>query len=125
MQLKVEELTGTKPSVKYEGYMDISKDVALGYTVLLSESVEQLACGEISSLAGDYDIEAGESAVAGLATLITACNDQDMTAKLGLGQSSRVYVIATEGATDAEVYERLINNQITHPTTHSAQCRRV
>ncbi len=189
----------------YQGYMEIPKDVALGYAVLLSESVEQmadeipthvfiqagvgglasavcayfwelwgeqrprfiivepvlanclqesaragkptivegdletlmagLACGEISELAwqilatgandfltineeavpatmrllaDDYDIEAGESAVAGLAALITACNDTEMKNNLGLDVDSRVYVIGTEGATDPEVYERLI-----------------
>ena len=195
----------------YEGYMEIPKDVALGYTVLLSESVEQmqeqipthvfiqggvgglasavcayfwelwgeqrprflivepeqanclqesakagnptvvegdldtlmagLACGEVSALAweilktgandfmtineeavpltmkllaagfnGDPAIEAGESAVAGLAALITACHDNAMKAELGLDETSRVYILGTEGATDPEVYERLVGN---------------
>ena len=190
----------------YEGYMDIPRDVALGYTVLLSESVEQmpgeipthvfiqggvgglasavcayfwelwgdqrprfivvepeqanclqesaragrpivvegdldtlmagLACGEVSALAWeilatgandfmtineeavpatmqllahDYDIEAGESAVAGLAALVTACNDSAMKNQLGLDSSSRIYILGTEGATDPEVYEKLVN----------------
>ncbi|MCP4186134.1 MAG: diaminopropionate ammonia-lyase [Gammaproteobacteria bacterium] len=190
----------------YAGYMEIPKDVALGYTVLLSESIEQiadeipthvfiqagvgglaaavcayfwelwgeqrprfiivepvlanclqesaragkptvvegdletlmagLACGEISELAwqilatgandfltineeavpltmqllaDDYDIEAGESAVAGLAALITACNDTEMKNSLGLDENSRVYILGTEGATDPVVYDRLVN----------------
>lgn len=193
----------------YEGYMEIPKDVALGYTVLLSESVEQmgrdipthvfiqggvgglasavcayfwelwgeqrprfiivepeqanclqesaragkpvvvegdldtlmagLACGEVSALAwevlasgandfmtvneeavpltmkllakgfnGDPSIEAGESAVAGLAALVSACGDSKMRNRLGLDESSRVYILGTEGATDLAVYERLI-----------------
>ena len=193
----------------YEGYMEIPKDVALGYTVLLSESVEQmgrdipthvfiqggvgglasavcayfwelwgeqrprfiivepeqanclqesaragkpvvvegdldtlmagLACGEVSALAwevlasgandfmtvneeavpltmkllakgfnGDPSIEAGESAVAGLAALVSVCGDSKMRNRLGLDESSRVYILGTEGATDAAVYERLI-----------------
>ncbi len=191
----------------YEGYMEIPGDVALGYTVLLAESVEQmgddipthvfiqagvgglasavcayfwelwgdkrprfivvepeqanclqesaragkpvivegnhetlmagLACGKISDLAwqilatgandfltineeavpatmrlltDDYNIEAGESAVAGLAALITACNDAEMKDNLGLDENSRVYVIGTEGATDVGVYEGLIGD---------------
>jgi len=190
----------------YEGYMDIPRDVALGYTVLLAESIEQmqadipthvfiqggvgglasavcayfwelwgdqrprfivvepeqanclqesaragkpvvvegdldtlmagLACGEVSALAWkiletgandfltineeavpatmqllaqDYDIEAGESAVAGLAALITACNDSAMKNQLGLDSSSRVFILGTEGATDPEVYEKLVH----------------
>lgn len=194
----------------YPGYMEIPKDVALGYSVFLSESVQQmqgdipthvfvqggvgglasavcayfwecwgdkrprfilvepeqanclqqsarqgkptvvdgdldtlmagLACGEVSLLAwdiltqgcndfmtvsessvaptmqllarpmpGDSAIEAGESAVAGLAALITACHDETMKAALGIDEHSRVYIIGTEGATDPEVYERLVN----------------
>lgn len=195
----------------YEGYMEIPKDVALGYTVLLSESVEQmsgeipthvfiqggvgglasavcayfwelwgeqrprfiivepvnanclqesakagspvvvegdldtlmagLACGEVSQLAwqvlktgandfmtineeavpltmkllangfnGDTRIEAGESAVAGLAALITARHDSEMSAALGLDNSSRIYILGTEGATDPDVYNQLIDS---------------
>jgi len=191
----------------YEGYMEIPRDVALGYTVLLAESVKQmqneipthvfiqggvgglasavcayfwelwgdrrprfiivepeqanclqesaragkpvivegdldtlmagLACGEVSALAwkiladgandfmtineaavpetmkllaADYNIEAGESAVAGLAALITACNNPETKAELGLNTSSRIYILGTEGATDPEVYQKLITD---------------
>ena len=195
----------------YTGYMDIPRDVALGYTVLLFESVRQmqgdipthvfiqggvgglasavcayfwelwgtqrprliivepenanclqqsaragapvavegdldtlmagLACGEVSALAwqilasggtdfmtinevaipltmkllaqglqDDPKIEAGESAVAGLATLITACGDESMRSWLGLDKLSRVYVLGTEGATDPEVYTALLSS---------------
>jgi len=195
----------------YEGYMEIPKDVALGYTVLLSESVEQmgdeipthvfiqggvgglasavcayfwelwreqrprfivvepenanclqesaragtpvivkgdldtlmagLACGEVSALAwkilaigandfltvneesvpltmkmlargfnGDPAIEAGESAVAGLAALITACNSPQFSRSLELNESSRIYILGTEGATDPELYAQLVGS---------------
>jgi len=191
----------------YPGYMDIPRDVALGYTVLLAESVAQmdsaipthvfiqggvgglassvcayfwelwgsrrprfivvepeaanclqqsaraghpvtvegdhdtlmagLACGEVSLLAweilkigandfltlsedavapcmrllatGDPAIEAGESAVAGIAALISARADNSMAAALGLDQSSRVFIIGTEGATDPDLYQQLIS----------------
>ena len=193
----------------YTGYMDIPKDVALGYTVLLAEAVEQmggeipthvfiqggvgglasavcayfwelwgkarprfivvepeqanclqqsaragepvvvegdldtlmagLACGEVSALAwkilkpgvddfltvneiavphtmrllasgveGDPPIEAGESAVAGLAALITARNSSELSGQLALDESSRIFILGTEGATDPELYQRLI-----------------
>ena len=189
--------------------MEIPKDVAIGYTMLLSESIEQmnaeipthvfiqggvgglpsavcayfwelwggqrprfivvepenanclqasaragspvtiegdldtmmagLACGEVSILAweilsigandfmtvneesvpltmkllaqgfgGDPAIEAGESAVAGLATLITARHSQQVSEILGLDESSRIYILGTEGATDPELYAQLI-----------------
>jgi diaminopropionate ammonia-lyase len=193
----------------YAGYMDIPKDVALGYTVLLAEAVEQmgdeipthvfiqggvgglasavcayfwelwgkqrprfivvepeqanclqqsaragkpvvvegdhdtlmagLACGEVSLLAwkilkpgvddfltvnelvvphtmrllargvgGDQPVEAGESAVAGLAALITARNSSELSKKLALDESSRIFILGTEGATDPELHQRLI-----------------
>ena len=195
----------------YEGYMEIPKDVALGYTVLLAESVEQmgnqipthvfiqggvgglasavcayfwelwgdqrprfivvepenanclqesalagspvivegdldtlmagLACGEVSALAweilsigandfltvneetvpltmqllargfnGDPSIEAGESAVAGLAALISAQNNPEQARLLGLDENSRIYILGTEGATDPELYQQLTGN---------------
>ncbi|MFA9420202.1 MAG: diaminopropionate ammonia-lyase [Gammaproteobacteria bacterium] len=194
----------------YAGYMEIPKDVALGYTVLLSESIRQmgedipthvfiqggvgglasavcayfwelwgerrprfiivepenanclqesaragtpvtvegdldtlmagLACGEVSALAweilsigandfltvneeavpltmqllargfeGDPAIEAGESAVAGLAALISAQNNPEYAQALGLDENSRIYVIGTEGASDPELYQQLIS----------------
>jgi diaminopropionate ammonia-lyase len=193
----------------YEGHLEIPKDVALGYTVLLSESIAQigddipthvfiqggvgglasavcayfwelwgeqrprfivvepekanclqesaragspvvvegdhdtlmagLACGEVSLLAweilsigvddfltvneaavpltmrllargfdGDPAIEAGESAVAGLAALISARNNPQDSKQLDLDESSRIYLLGTEGATDPELYKRLI-----------------
>ena len=194
----------------YPGYMEIPRDVAQGYSVMLSESVRQLegeipthvfiqggvgglasavcayfwatwgelrprfivvepekanclqqsaragkpvavegdldtlmaglACGEVSLLAwkilsigandfmtvneeavaptmrllaggyrGDPQIEAGESAVAGLAALITARNDPQLSASLELDKNSRVYILGSEGATDPERYQQLIN----------------
>jgi diaminopropionate ammonia-lyase len=190
----------------YAGYVDIPKDVALGYTVMLKEAVEQmgdsipthvfiqagvgglaaavcayfwelwgsrrprfivvepeqanclqrsaaagepvtvsgdletlmagLSCGEVSLLAwdilkpgaddfltlsedavpacmrllaqGEPAIEAGESAVAGLAAAIAAREDEDLSRQLGLDESSRIFVIGTEGATDPELYQRLV-----------------
>ena len=190
----------------YPGYMDIPRDVAIGYTVMLAEAVEQmqgeipthvfiqagvgglaaavcayfwelwgerrprfivvepeqanclqqsavsgepvavegdletlmagLSCGEVSLLAwkvlhtGADDfmtmsedavapcmrllaannpaIEAGESAVAGLGAAIAAREDPQMAATLGLDESSLVFVIGTEGATDPELYQQLV-----------------
>lgn len=195
----------------YEGYMEVPKDVALGYTVMLSEAVEQmdggipthvfiqggvgglasdvtgyfwdlwgekrpriivvepeqanclqesakaghpvavdgdletlmagLACGEVSLLGwqilsngaddfmtlsedmvapviqllahgykADPKIEAGESAVAGLGAAILASQDPAFAKKLGLGPDSKIFVIGTEGATDPEMYERLVSD---------------
>jgi diaminopropionate ammonia-lyase len=95
-----------------------------------------LSCGEVSLLAWDIlqpgaddfmtisedavpacmqllvhaqpPVEAGESAVAGLAAAIVAREDAEMSTKLKLDEHSRIFVIGTEGATDPELYERLI-----------------
>jgi len=193
----------------YEGYLEIPKDVMLGYSVMLKEIVDQLdgsipthifiqggcgglastvcgyfwnvwggnrprlviiepeqanclqlsaqkgdlvvvdgkldtlmaglACGEVSLLAWDIletgtddfttvneslvpvsmkllaegygsdpKIEAGESAVAGIAGLLGTVGDNKMRELLGLTKESSVIVIGTEGATDPELYDSLI-----------------
>ncbi|NKC30661.1 diaminopropionate ammonia-lyase [Falsiroseomonas selenitidurans] len=51
---------------------------------------------------------AGESAVAGLAALLLVARDPMTRAMLGLEAESRVLLFGTEGATDPELYERLI-----------------
>ena len=59
----------------------------------------------------DPAIVAGESGGAGLAGLIAAAADPATWAQLGLDDSSRVFVINTEGATDPQRYAELV-----HPT---------
>jgi diaminopropionate ammonia-lyase len=59
---------------------------------------------------GGGSIVAGESAVAGLAGLLAIANDPAGMAlgRLGLDCSSIVLMIGTEGATDRDIYERLV-----------------
>ncbi|MBF9051578.1 diaminopropionate ammonia-lyase [Roseobacter sp. HKCCD9010] len=59
-------------------------------------------------LGDDPAIEAGESAVAGLAALITACNDRDLAAQLGLNSHARVLLIGSEGVTDQAIFNRIM-----------------
>jgi diaminopropionate ammonia-lyase len=56
----------------------------------------------------DPKVVAGESAVAGLAALLLAARDPFGRAALGLEEGSRVLLFGTEGATDPEVYARLV-----------------
>ena len=59
--------------------------------------------------AGDEPkIEAGESAVAGLAALIAAADCQDMRRTLGLDANARVLLIGSEGVTDPEVFAAIM-----------------
>jgi len=57
---------------------------------------------------GDAPVVAGESAVAGLAGALGALQDPALAEALGLGPDSRVLVFGTEGATDPELYEKIV-----------------
>ena len=56
----------------------------------------------------DPAIEAGESAVPGLAAALLARNSEEFATALGLNANSKVLVIGTEGATDPELYQQLV-----------------
>ncbi len=56
----------------------------------------------------DQAITAGESAIAGLAGVHAAAQQDEWRKALELGRESRVLVIGTEGATDPAIYNRLV-----------------
>ncbi len=56
----------------------------------------------------DPTIEAGESAVAGLAALIAAARSEALRGVLGLDANSRVLSIGSEGVTDPEAYAAIV-----------------
>lgn len=56
----------------------------------------------------DPRIEAGESAICGLAALVMAAQCSDFRSKLGLDQNSSVLLIGSEGATDPVIYEKIM-----------------
>jgi diaminopropionate ammonia-lyase len=55
-------------------------------------------------------IEAGETGAAGIGGLVEILADGDARARLGLGPTSRVLVLCTEGATDPEAYEKIVGH---------------
>jgi diaminopropionate ammonia-lyase len=57
---------------------------------------------------GDPPIVSGESGCAATAGLIAAASDQRLCRELGLGASSHIVVIGSEGATDEEIYRRVV-----------------
>lgn len=71
---------------------------------LVGPAVRLLALGQ----AAPQRIEAGESAVAGLAGLIAARQQPGLSAKLGLDARSRVLLIGSEGVTDPEVFAAIL-----------------
>ncbi|MHA1570039.1 MAG: diaminopropionate ammonia-lyase [Alphaproteobacteria bacterium] len=66
--------------------------------------MRRLAAGS----AGDRRVVVGESGVAGVAGLWAAAGSETTRTALGLGPSSRILVIGSEGANDAEAYRRIV-----------------
>ena len=54
--------------------------------------------------------QGGESGVAGLLGLVEAAGDAGLRRAIGLGPASRVLVFNTEGATDPELYARIVGS---------------
>ena len=71
---------------------------------MVATSMRVLAQGE----GKDPSIEAGESAVAGVGALCSLSDDIEARKALGITTESTVLLFGTEGATDAELYEKLI-----------------
>ena len=61
-----------------------------------------------AGVGGDSPVVAGESGCAATAALISACGDDALRKTLGLDKGSRVLVIGSEGATDAEIYRQVV-----------------
>ncbi len=57
---------------------------------------------------GDSSLVSGESGAAGLGGLLAICNDDHMRIKLGLGETSSVLLIGTEGDTDEALYQQIV-----------------
>jgi diaminopropionate ammonia-lyase len=71
-------------------------------------AVPDEAAVECMRILARMGVEAGESGVAGLAGLLLAAADPAAKAQLALGPESRVLLFSTEGATDPELYARLV-----------------
>ena len=57
---------------------------------------------------GDAPIVAGESAVAGVAACMAVCEQPDWRQALGIDENSQILFFASEGDTDAELYQRIV-----------------
>ncbi len=74
---------------------------------LVAPTVRLLA----NSQYGDTPIEAGESAIAGLAAVIAARQNEELSQKLGLDEYSRVLLIGSEGITDAAIFKMIMEGR--------------
>lgn len=57
-----------------------------------------------------HGIEAGESAVAGLAACLAASQQPKWQDAIDLNENSQVLVLGTEGATDREIYQKMVGD---------------
>ena len=80
---------------------------------------DALAESAMRDLAADA-VVGGESGVAGLAGLMAASQDAAMREALRLTETSRVLVFGTEGATDPEIYARIVGRVPEHVQKDSA-----
>ena len=80
-----------------DDFMTLSEDAVPATMRLLAKGYET-----------DSAVEAGESAVPGLAAALLAAQSTEYAAKLGLNGDSKVLVIGTEGATDPDLYKELV-----------------
>lgn len=80
-----------------DGYLTVGEDLA-------PEAMRRLA----NPAPGDRPVVAGESGGVGLAGLLAALRDVEAAERIGLGGSSRVLLINTEGATDPALYESIV-----------------
>jgi len=78
-------------------FMTVPDHAAMATMRLLADGVD-----------GDPPLVAGESAVAGLAGALALAAASELRNRLGLTHASRVLVFGTEGATDPELYERIV-----------------
>ena len=72
---------------------------------LVAPTIRLLANAE----SGDEKIEAGESAVAGLATLIAATQHAKLANTLGLDATARILLFGSEGVTDPAIFKAIMD----------------
>ena len=76
----------------------------------ISDALAEEAMRLLAKGAGGARLTIGESGVAGLAGLICAARDPEQRAALGLGPTSDVLLIGSEGDTDPEAYARIVGH---------------
>jgi diaminopropionate ammonia-lyase len=98
---------GEPSEIAWEILTEEASDFLTIPEALVAPSVRLLA----KPMGDDIAIEAGESAVAGLAALIAARSDADLSHKLDLDATSRVLLIGSEGVTDAAIFSMIMEGR--------------
>lgn len=88
---------------------NILKDNADDFVSISDDNVKTAMNILAQGLGSDPNIEAGESAVAGVAMLMELKERGAIKADLSLDENSRVLLFGTEGATDQHMYDEIIS----------------
>lgn len=88
---------------------NILKDNTDDFVTISDDNIKTAMCLMALGLANDPKVEAGESAVAGIAMMMELKDRGSIKADLGLDENSRVLLFGTEGATDQQMYDEIIS----------------
>ncbi|MCP5380805.1 MAG: diaminopropionate ammonia-lyase [Kordiimonadaceae bacterium] len=88
---------------------DILKNNADHFVTISDDNVKAAMCLLSLGVGDDPSVEAGESAVAGVALLMELTQDPVIKANLSLDENSRILLFGTEGATDQKIYDEIIS----------------
>jgi len=80
------------------------------FMTISDEKIPELMRIMANGYENDIGVEAGECSVSGLAALAALKDNKYLVNKLNINNKSRVLLIGTEGATDPDIYESIIQN---------------
>lgn len=94
-----------EPSTLAWEILAVGADTAM---TLNDTAAKSAMCLLADGIGGDPCIVGGESGVAGLAGLITCALDRDARRRLALDENSQIILFGSEGATDEDMYRRVV-----------------
>ena len=87
---------------------EILKGGAFAFLTIPDEAAMDAIRLAAAGINGDYPVVIGETGIAAWAGFLAVTSDENLRQKIGLDRNSRVVIIATEGATDPEVYQNIV-----------------
>ena len=87
---------------------EILKGGAFAFLTIPDEAAIDAIRLAAAGISDDYPVVIGETGIAGWAGFMAATRDENLRKQLELDCNSRVVIIATEGATDPEVYQNIV-----------------
>ena len=87
---------------------DILRDGAFAFLTIPDQAAVDAIRQAAAGVGGDPPIVIGETGIAAWAGFLASTRDENLRQQLGLDCNSRIVIIATEGATDPEVYSNLV-----------------